>query len=57
MPVHAGLNDDSNRLDKRGVIQHDHLNRTAVALNMDITESAIVQALKQFTECHQAMAS
>jgi type I restriction enzyme R subunit len=51
----ADLNDDSNRQDKRDVILLDRLKVAAIALNPDIPESAIDNALKQLCDRRQAM--
>ena len=51
----ADLNDCSGRTDKRDVILHDRLKAAAIALNPDIPESAIDDALKKLCDKRQAM--
>lgn len=49
------LDDDSGRTDKREVILYDRLKAAAVALNPEIPEKAIEQALKTLCDKRQAM--
>lgn len=51
----ADLDDDSGRTDKRDVILHDRLKAAALALNPDIPESAIDDALKQLCDKRRAL--
>lgn len=53
----ADLMDGSGRMDKRDVILQDRLKEAAVALNPDIPEPAIDDALREFCDRRQAMSS
>ena len=53
----ADLVDGSGRTDKRDAILHDRLQAAAVALNPDIPESAIDDALKQLCDKRQVMSA